>query len=153
MEQVNQPEKRAPAQPPLSSKFQSLLKRPGGSRKNSLTPKQERCVLYQRVSRYLMETVIHNPLFIVLTTSLILANTVTLALDRYPIDQEETEQLEVANQVFTLLFAIEMVILLLGYGLKEYLRDALNIFDGTIVIISLVETILNASNNSFSGGG
>ncbi len=31
--------------------------------------------------------------------------------------------------------------------------DCLNIFDGLIVIISLIDSILNMSNNSISGGG
>lgn len=36
-----------------------------------------------------------------------------------------------------------MLIKIVGYGLKDYFRDQLNIFDSLIVIISLVEQIMN----------
>ncbi len=43
------------------------------------------------------------------------------------------------NTVFTILFAIEMVLKLIGLGIKGYLKDGFNDFDGVIVLVSLVE--------------
>ena len=45
------------------------------------------------------------------------------------------------NDIFTYIFSIEMCIKLLAYGIKGYVKDTINVFDGSIVIISLVEVI------------
>ena len=37
-----------------------------------------------------------------------------------------------------------MAIKLTGLGFREYLRDKMNIFDGTIVLLSLVEIMLDS---------
>jgi hypothetical protein len=72
----------------------------------------------QKLQNFLLNKIIRSFLFIVITTLLILANTVTLALDRYPISVNEVNKLEFANLIFTILFILEMVILLFGYGVK-----------------------------------
>ena len=56
--------------------------------------------------------------------------------------------LDTSNIIFTILFIIEMIIKLLGLGLKGYVRDKFNLFDGFIVIVSLIEII-----HSYSGLG
>lgn len=43
------------------------------------------------------------------------------------------------NLTFTIIFTVEMGLKLMGYGVLGYLRDPMNVFDGSIVIISLVE--------------
>ena len=45
------------------------------------------------------------------------------------------------NLTFTMIFLAEMVIKLVGYGFVGYIRDLMNVFDGLIVILSLVEII------------
>ena len=45
------------------------------------------------------------------------------------------------NDIFTYIFSIEMCIKLLAYGIKGYVKDTINVFDGSIVIISLIEVI------------
>ncbi len=84
---------------------------------------------------------------------LIIANTVTLSLDRFPITMEEVSKLEFANLIFTVLFALEMILISTAYGIRQYVRDPLNIFDTVIVMISLVDSILSATDKSISGGG
>lgn len=49
------------------------------------------------------------------------------------------EVLEDINFSFTIIFLVEMVIKILGLGPVNYVRDYMNCFDGTIVIISIVE--------------
>jgi len=46
-------------------------------------------------------------------------------------------------------FVIEMLIKLIGFGLRGYAADKMNIFDGFVVVISCVEVIMGF----FSGGG
>ena len=41
--------------------------------------------------------------------------------------------------MFTIVFALEMVLKLFGLGIRKYLSDGFNIFDGIIVLLSLVE--------------
>ena len=41
--------------------------------------------------------------------------------------------------VFTIVFTIEMILMLIGFGFGGYIKDSFNIFDGVIVIISLIE--------------
>ena len=46
-----------------------------------------------------------------------------------------------------------MVTKLIGFGIKDYLTDAFNIFDGTVVMISVFEMILEAVLGGFKAGG
>jgi hypothetical protein len=48
------------------------------------------------------------------------------------------------NLVLTLLFALEMILKLLGIGSRAYVKDAFNRFDGLIVVVSVAELIVNA---------
>lgn len=47
-----------------------------------------------------------------------------------------------ANIVFTILFAIEMILSLIGLGLVEYVKSGFNIFDAVIVIVSVFDLIM-----------
>lgn len=51
--------------------------------------------------------------------------------------------LETANNYFTIIFTIEMIVKLLGLGIKSYVSDNFNLFDGTLVIINLFEVSLH----------
>ena len=76
---------------------------------------------------------------------LILANTITLALYRYDQSEEQTQILAALDVFFVWVFTVEMLMKILGLGLKNYLRDKFNIFDAVIVIISLVDFSIYAS--------
>ena len=82
--------------------------------------------------------------FTVFITVLIIANTIVLALEKYPEDPEETKIVDILNEVFTWAFVIEMVIKLIGLGFKEYARDSFNLFDAFIVVLSIVDIIVEA---------
>ena len=77
--------------------------------------------------------------FTLIITIFIIANTVTLALDRHPMSSKEKANLETANLIFTIFFLIELILKMISYGMIDYYRDSLNVFDAVIVIISLVE--------------
>ena len=58
------------------------------------------------------------------------------------------------NEVFTWCFLAEMIIKLIGLGVKDYTRDAFNIFDACLVIISMIDYIvLQVPQLNVSSGG
>lgn len=85
----------------------------------------------------------------------IIANAVVLAMDRYPIDEKESDTLEILNMIFFSIFLIELVIKLLSQGFKFYVIDKFNWFDSLVVLISSLDVILSytSANNSGSGSG
>lgn len=48
---------------------------------------------------------------------------------------------------FTWVFIGEMVIKLLGLGVREYARDSFNLFDATIIILSIVDMIVTSTSS------
>lgn len=48
---------------------------------------------------------------------------------------ELTHALEISNYVFSSLFAAEMLLKLLSYGVFGYIKNGFNVFDGVIVIL------------------
>ena len=72
----------------------------------------------------------------------IILNSVLLALDRYPISQSELDILENFHFALFFLFILEMVVKLSAFGFIGYIRDAFNIMDAAVVLISSVEFIL-----------
>jgi len=89
--------------------------------------------------RRAVHDLVRDDLFTGSITLLILINTAVLAADRYPIDASEADSLEIVNFVCTILFAMEMVLKLVGLGPAEYVRDGFNVFDALIVVMSMVE--------------
>lgn len=69
----------------------------------------------------------------------IVVNVLFMAIehDGQPAGLENT--LEITNLIFTLIFTFEMCLILTAIGPLEYLEDGFRIFDGCIVILSLVE--------------
>jgi hypothetical protein len=76
----------------------------------------------------------------------IMANSLVLAMDRYPMAKKDEDLLETYNIYFFVIFAAEMVLKLVGFGVKVYVQDKFNLFDGFIIIVSIFEL-------SFAGGG
>lgn len=94
-----------------------------------------------------------HDLFTFSMTLAILINTLVLALDMYPISYNDQNYLEYVNMVLSYIFIAEMVIKLLGMGIKDYCADSFNIFDGSVVIISIVEMIVARFIEGGLGGG
>ena len=55
--------------------------------------------------------------------------------------------------MFTIVFAVEMLLKVIGLGATGYLRDGMNIFDCTLVIISFINLAFNvqASDDQAQG--
>eukprot|EP00945_MAST-04E_sp_MAST-4E-sp1_P008438 g8438.t1 len=82
-----------------------------------------------------------NSFFNIFIVFMIVANTVILSLDRFPLDKQEEQTMEWVNFSLSIVFAMEMVIKLLGVGIREYIKDFFNVFDAFIVISGTVELI------------
>ncbi|PFX17439.1 Sodium channel protein type 4 subunit alpha B [Stylophora pistillata] len=82
----------------------------------------------------------------------ILANTVVLAVDHHQIDSQFKKVLDVLNLMFTIIFTVEMILKLVALGPLYYIQGKWNIFDGIIVIISLVDTGLELADFKESSG-
>jgi len=68
-------------------------------------------------------------------------NALILSLEHHDMGQFLQDFLDYSNVVFTIIFTIEMGCKLAGLGIWGYSADPFNIFDGVIVISSLVELV------------
>ncbi|KAL4110193.1 hypothetical protein PRIC1_001886 [Phytophthora ramorum] len=84
-----------------------------------------------------------HPLFSAFIMVVILANTVVLSSDHYPMSSATELNLEIINFALSCVFVAEMVIKILGLGFKLYARDRFNLFDAFVVIMGLLEMILS----------
>jgi|TARA_B110001450_G_C17666418_1_gene499737 hypothetical protein len=91
--------------------------------------------------------------FNVSITACIILNTILLAMDKYPIKKSESVQQQMMNDILSWIFFAEMVIKLVGLGFKEYAADSFNLFDCSVVMISLIENIIDWVGVDFGGGG
>lgn len=95
----------------------------------------------------------------VVITFCIIANTVILAMDSYPVDTSSQVVLDVINIIFFGIFFSEMLTKIIGMGPVNYVKDTYNIFDAIIgkniihlnYIVSL--SIIDVSLDYASGGG
>lgn len=74
----------------------------------------------------------------------IIINMIFLASEHYDQSEQQNHIGEIANIFFTIIFTSEMVLKLFGLGIKKYVSDGFNVFDGVIVIVSLVELFSDA---------
>ena len=80
--------------------------------------------------------------FEVLISVCIFANTVILAMDKYPISAEEEALIESINLIFYVIFLLEMIIKLIGLGAFSYFRERANVFDMIIVVLSTMDVVI-----------
>lgn len=81
---------------------------------------------------------------------LILFNTFFMSIEHYNEPEWVTNTGNIANYIFTVIFACEMVMKLIGFGFKNYFSQGFNIFDCFIVIMSFVELLSSDTNSSLS---
>lgn len=84
--------------------------------------------------------------FVAFISFCIVTNTIVLGLDSYPVDIEMLIFIEWANFIFFLIFIGEMVIKMLGLGLKIYFKDSANFFDFVVIIFSTIDFILQMAS-------
>jgi hypothetical protein len=82
----------------------------------------------------------------------IITNTIILALDRYPIEDSTIIIYDRINIGFSILFLIDMIFKLLGFGIKNYFKDSFNTFDCIIVITSIIDIFVSNLVDNYDGG-
>jgi hypothetical protein len=83
-------------------------------------------------------------LFEHIMTAMIVGNTIVLAVEHAGQSAAVTGALTDLNQFFTVVFILEMVTQMLGYGLTEYFNDSFRCFDCLVVLFSVVELVMTA---------
>ena len=89
--------------------------------------------------------------FEALTMGIIIINTAIMMVERYPQPSHEREVMDYINYALTAYFAIEMVLKIVGLGIRGYVADTMNVFDGLVVIVSIVEIALSSQGGGGSG--
>ena len=69
----------------------------------------------------------------------IAVNTLVLAMEYDGMPNSYANALDVINLILTIMFILEMVSKVIGMGFEEYSKDRFNMFDATVVILSIVE--------------
>ncbi|CAF1490715.1 unnamed protein product [Adineta ricciae] len=99
--------------------------------------------------RRILARYVHSKYFELIIFCAIIINTLSMSVEYHGQPQRLTNILEHVNYVFVALFTIEMILKILADGCWTYVKSPLNIFDCTIVIISLVE-LYGAQNSGLS---
>lgn len=73
----------------------------------------------------------------------ILLNVGLLAVNKYPIDDVLSDNLENCNKAFFAFFIFELVLKLTGRGFSNFLVDRFNLFDTFVIIVSAVDVVLH----------
>lgn len=92
--------------------------------------------------KFIMSSFIDN-----LMTLAVFLNTVVMALDRYGLNETDELFLQTSNSIFTWVFIAEFAMKIVALGPKKYIDNRMNLLDGSIVMLSLLELAMG------SGGG
>jgi len=95
---------------------------------------------------------VHHKVFEATIIVFILANTLVLAMVYHNAPTSYIDGLNNSNYVFTTVFTLEMICLLIGLGPRAYVNDPMCLFDGVIVITSLIELAFELSGQKSAGG-
>ena len=99
----------------------------------------------------LCQRICHHKFFKIFIVLCIALNTIALGLDKYPIDDEYSRILDLINWFFYSSFLIEMLLLLIGLGIKEYFSDKYYAFDFAIVLVSSIDVALTSTRIANNG--
>ncbi|RDD37340.1 Sodium channel protein 60E [Trichoplax sp. H2] len=107
-----------------------------------------------RQIRVLVGRIVDDSLFELFITGCIILNTVLMSMYQ-PLEEYNSKvpAQNIDNYVFTCIFTTEMTLKLIAFGFTGYIQSKWNVFDGIVVIISLVDLLLefiSISSNSLS---
>ena len=95
---------------------------------------------YSKPLVWISYKIIMNPYFDSIIIFVIILNTLSLALDKYPqFPDIVLESISGLNFIFTIIFTAEAILKMVGLGLREFAKEKFNQFDLLIVIISIAE--------------
>lgn len=96
--------------------------------------------------------IVKSSVFDSLMLGSVLLNTFLMSLDAYGLSEDTKNKYEFYNLIFTWIFIIEMIIKLLAIGVPKYVKEPLNILDGAVVLLSVVELTMGVINGTGGGG-
>ena len=108
---------------------------------------------YVKKFRCSLKAIIRFSLFDNFLTMCVLMNTIVMGMDSYSIDAKTAADLEFLNNIFTWIFIVEMSIKLLAIGPRKYSGNVMNLLDGGVVLLSIVEMIMAAVSGGGGGAG
>ncbi|XP_030343665.1 sodium channel protein type 2 subunit alpha-like isoform X1 [Strigops habroptila] len=91
-----------------------------------------------------VEFIVMDPFVDLVITVCIILNTLFMAMEHYPMTDNFSNVLKIGNQVFTGIFAAEMVLKIIAMHPFYYFQVGWNIFDSFIVTLSLAELFLSS---------
>ena len=98
--------------------------------------------------------IINHPLFAVIIFGSIIMNTVILCLDYYDYNNNDDEGVltpaKYFNYFFIAIFTVEVVLKMVGFGCREFVKDRFHLFDTLVVIISLAELLFSDGSGATS---
>lgn len=94
-----------------------------------------------------------HPYFEGLTMAFIIINTVVMASESHGMAIWRKNISESINLGFALYFALEMLVKVVGLRPRGYVKDNMNVFDGIVVIASLIEIAVMFTPNADGLGG
>ena len=103
-------------------------------------------------TRTVIKEFVRLSIFNAFLTICVLINTIGMAMESYDIDPKTSADLEFMNLIFTWIFIVEMTLKLLAFGPKKYSREVMNLLDGGVVTLSIVEMLMAALGGG-SGAG
>nr|XP_020826260.1 sodium channel protein type 11 subunit alpha isoform X4 [Phascolarctos cinereus] len=107
----------------------------------------ECCPLWLHIKRT-VELIIMDPFADLAITICIIVNTVFMAMEHCGKGKDFEKMLNIGNYVFTGIFVAEMFFKIIALDPYYYFLRPWNIFDGIIVVLSLVEIIISSSITS-----
>lgn len=87
-----------------------------------------------------------HPVFDKVVLLFIAFNCITLAMERPSIPNESLERqiLSISNDLFTVLFLVEMSLKVIALGgFQQYFKSGWNVMDGVLVSVSVVDQIMS----------
>ncbi|NWW81201.1 SCN2A protein, partial [Climacteris rufus] len=100
------------------------------------------CEPWLKVKR-IVEFIVMDPFVDLAITICIVLNTLFMAMEHYPMTEHFETVLKIGNQVFTGIFAAEMVLKIIAMHPYYYFQVGWNIFDSFIVTLSVAELFLS----------
>jgi len=91
------------------------------------------------VKQDLLDRIVASQFFARFVTCIVIFNTAILCSDHYPSTDSFDQNVSAANFTCTLFFLLDMALKIAALGIREYCNCNFNLFDGLIVILSILE--------------
>ena len=101
-------------------------------------------VLKMNTLRKRLFSLVTSPIFESFIFFCIFANTLVIAMPYYEMGEHYITFLKVSNFIFTVIFALEMILKHYALSFMGYWTDAWNAFDGVLVLFSLVDILFSS---------